>query len=353
MLSVDMSQKNYELPSIYQAIEILQSTTGLDIRVLEIPGLHHDGYLKIRTDEGHFIELPYDVKTPIDRRDQLLRFKTYQSGALLITRSVSSAMAEQCRELNIQFIDYAGNCFIRQRGMYIFISGAKDTTKASQVAERGLTPAALRVVFAILTQPSLLNSNVRRIAEVSLVSHGAAGAALVILEERGFFTNTRTGGRVLSMPERWLDAWTEGYLGRIRPKLEKHRMSSPMSLSEALHRVEAIARISTYSREITLGGEAAAAYHNMGLKPGAITVYIDLKDSNLMRHIAKDLMLRRDVEGKIEVVNIFWNTQELQCFPTVPNALIYADLVGTGDERAMEIASYLRKEICDYVASEA
>ena len=49
---------------------------------------------------------------------------------------------------------------------------------------------------------------------------------------------------------------------------------------------------------------------------------------------------------------MFWNTKELPCFPTVPDALIYADLVGTGDERTMEIATYLRKEICDYVASE-
>jgi hypothetical protein len=346
-LGEDMSLKQYESQSLHKLVEILQRTAGLTIQVLDDTARDHDGYLRIRTDEGQCFDLPYEAKGIVDRRDQLLTFKTLHNGTVLITRSMSSAMAEQCRELNIQFIDHAGNCFLRQSGLYVFIVGVKDTTKAEQVATRGLTPAALRVVFAILAQPSILNSNVRRIAEVSLVSHGAAGAALIVLEEIGFFTTAGTGRRVLTTPERWLDAWTEGYLGRIRPKLERHRMSSPVSLPATIQRV------SPQIREVALGGEAAAAYRDMGLKPGTLTLYIDLNEPNVMRNLVQELKLRRDPEGKIEVVNMFWNANELQSFPTVPDALIYADLVGTGEERTMEIATYLRKEICKYVASEA
>jgi hypothetical protein len=346
-LGKDMSLKQYESQSLHKLVEILQRTAGLTIQVLDDTARDHDRYLRIRTDEGQCFDLPYEAKGIVDRRDQLLTFKALHNGTVLITRSMSSAMAEQCRELNIQFIDHAGNCFLRQSGLYVFIVGVKDTTKAEQVATRGLTPAALRVVFAILAQPSILNSNVRRIAEVSLVSHGAAGAALIVLEEIGFFTTAGTGRRVLTTPERWLDAWTEGYLGRIRPKLERHRMSSPASLPATIQRV------SPQIREVALGGEAAAAYRDMGLKPGTLTLYIDLNEPNVMRNLVQELKLRRDPEGKIEVVNMFWNANELQSFPTVPDALIYADLVGTGEERTMEIATDLRKEICKYVASEA
>jgi hypothetical protein len=348
-----MTLNQYDPSSIYLAIELLQKTTGLHIEVRETPDQQQDGYLQITTDEGRQIQLPYDVKKVIDRRDQLFKFKTYQSGTLLITRSISSTMAEYCRELNIQFIDYAGNCFLSQPGLHIYISGAKNTSKIRNAEERGLTPATLRVVFAILNQPSILNSSVRRIAEISLVSHGAAGIALITLEERGFFISTKAGHRILSMPEQWLDAWTEGYLGRIRPKLKKLRMSSSLPLSEVLQDVEFKATTSTSTHEVTLGGEAAAAFQNMGLKPGSVTLYMDLKVPNTLLHVAQDLMLRRDTTGNIEVIDIFWNTHELPSSPTVPNTLIYADLVKIGDERTMEIASYLRKEICKYVASQA
>jgi hypothetical protein len=72
-----------------------------------------------------------------------------------------------------------------------------------------------------------------------------------------------------------------------------------------------------------------------------------------MRDIVQELKLRRDPAGNIELVDMFWNTSELPCFPTVPDALIYADLVGTGDQRTIEIADELRKEICADVDSKA
>ena len=328
-------------------MEALRRTTGLDASVLEQTISGQDGQFTIRTDEGRSFALPYEVKALIDPRDQLLTFKALHRGALLITASLSIAMAEQCRELGIQFIDHAGNCYLRQPGLIVFFSGAKNTTKIKPAAARGLTPAALRVIFAVLTRPAILSSNVRRIAEIASISHGAAGTALITLEEIGFFTSVKAGRRVLAMPERWLDAWTEGYLGRIRPKLEKHRMSAQVPITTLLERV------SPQMRTVALGGEAAAAHRNMGLKPGALTLYLDLEEPSLLRELAQELKLRRDADGKIELVDMFWNSQELPSFPTVPNALIYADLIGTGDERTIEIATTLRKEICNYVTSAA
>jgi hypothetical protein len=344
----NMPPKQYDASSVRKAMVFLNRTTGLQTQILAQADTGHDESVRITTDAGQSFDLHYAVKTTIDRRDQLVTFKTLHGDALLITRSLSSAMSELCRELNIQFIDHAGNCYLRQPGLFVMVSGSKDPTKGKVAATRGLTPAALRVVLAVLTLPSILNSNIRRIAEVAAISHGAAGAALIMLEELGLLiTSARTGRRLLVMPERWLDAWTEGYLGRIRPKLEKHKMSAPVPIPAVLERVL------PQMHEVALGGEAAAAYRNMGLKPGALTLYIDLDNLSVMRNLVQELKLRRDPEGKIELVNIFWNTKELHCFPTVPDALIYADLVGTGDGRTMEIATSLRKEICSYVTSES
>jgi len=341
-----MSPNDYGLLSAHQAAENLAQTAGLHAQVLSHDTASHDGRIIIGTGEGSTFDLPYDVKTTIDRRDQLLSFKNRHNDAVLITRELSRKMAEQCRELGIQFIDHAGNCYLRQPGLFVFVTGAKETSKLRQTSTRGLTPATLRVVFAVLTCPPILNSNVRRIAEVASISHGAAGSALILLEEAGFFTSAPSGRRILAMPERWLDAWTEGYLGRIRPKLKKYRMSASLPISAVLE------RIGPQYREVVLGGEAAAARAS-GLKPGTITLYIDLRDPAVMRDLVQELKLHRDPEGKIELVDMFWNTRELSSFPAVPAALMYADLIGTGEQRTAEIAAELRKEICADVENKA
>jgi hypothetical protein len=305
-----------------------------------------DGCVSIETD-GRSYELPYEVKTNIDRRDHLLSFKSRHEDKLLITRSLTPVMANQCRELDIQFLDQSGNCFLRQPGLFVFVSGSRELTKEKRIATHGLTPAALRLVFAVLTRPSILNTNVRNIAEVASISHGAAGAALIALEEMGFLNTSTSGRRLLAMPERWLDAWTEGYLGRIRPKLERLRMSSLLPLTTLFD------RITPQMREVALGGEAAAAHLNMGLKPGALTLYVDFQDPLVVRSLVQEFKLHRDANGSVELVSMFWNTRELPCFPTVPDVLIYADLVGTGDQRTMETANALRKLITSHVATEA
>jgi hypothetical protein len=339
-----MAMRRLDPPLVRDAVDALTRTTGMGAQIIGSAAPGEDGRVRISTDAGHSLELPYEVKKTIDRHDQLKSFKTLHRDALLITRSLSTAMTEQCRELGIQFIDLAGNCYLRQPGLFVFVSGTKDLSKTKRAAERGLTPATLRVILAILTLPSILNSNVRRIAEVASISHGAAATALIMLENMGLFTSA-TKGRLLAMPERWLDAWTEGYLGRIRPKLKKHRMSAPGSIAATIERVQ------PQMREVSLGGEVAAAYRNLGLKPAALTLYIDFEDPMVMRNLVQELRLRRDQEGEIELVSMFWNTQELPSFPTVPDALIYADLVGMGDQRSMATAAFLKKEICDYVAS--
>ena len=45
--------------------------------------------------------------------------------ALLVTKAVTPAVAEKLRELNIQFIDMAGNAFLNAPGVYLFIQGNK------------------------------------------------------------------------------------------------------------------------------------------------------------------------------------------------------------------------------------
>lgn len=330
-----------------KAIEALHQTTGLAAHISARQEVEHDGFLVVNTDHEHTYELPFEIKPVIDRRDQLLRFKAQHNNRLLITRSLSNAMVAECRQMELQFIDQAGNCFLRQPGMYVYVSGRREIARENPAVTRGLTPAALHLVFAILTRPDILHTSVRKMAEVASISHGAAGGALAMLERMGFLSSPSPGQRMLVSPQRWLDAWTEGYLGRLRPKLETIRMSSASPLTALIDRVN------PRMHEVALGGEVAAAYRHFGLKPGTLSLYVNFKDPHGLKGLVHELKLRRDPQGPVELVSMFWNTNELQCFPTVPDALIYADLVGLGDARTMEIAEKLRKDICFDVENQA
>jgi hypothetical protein len=291
MVSI-MQGENLSVPSepLHSALSALERLTGLRAS-LEIHRSASDGQITFKSPTGHAATLAYEVKANIDRQDQLAAFEHLHGGALLVTRSLSSAMIEQCRRRDIQFIDLSGNCFLRQPGMFVFVSGRRENVSAQVSATRGLTPAALRVVFAGLSQPAILHGSVRRIAEIANISHGAAGIALVTLEETGLIGKTPSGRRMMVHPERWLDAWTEGYLGRLRPKLTTFRMSAATALSSLLEQVSPV------TQELLLGGEAAAKHAHLGLKPGALTLYIDVQNEHVMRNLVRELKLRRDPDG--------------------------------------------------------
>lgn len=330
-----------------RAMKAFAHTTGLTI-LLTKQQSECDGNMTVACPDGRTLELVFDVKSKVDRRDQLSTFKFQHDGAVLITRALSAVMADQCRQLGIQFLDSAGNCYLNQPGLFVLVSGQKDAAANHVATLRGLTPAALRLMFAVLGKPSLLGTTVRHMADVAAISHGAAGTALRMLEETGLIGKNTTGQRMLVAPGRWLDAWTEGYLGRLRPKLDTYRMSAPIPLASTLDGLSP-----ALHEMIKYGGETAAANLALGLKPGALTLYIDMRQPHVMRDLVQELKLRRDSAGKIELVEMFWNTRELPSFPNVPDALIYADLIGSGDERNLEIAATLKARIIDDVASKA
>lgn len=323
-----------------KATEALCQATGIHAYLSRRDGSGQDALLLVDAGNGSKHAFPFEVKPAIDRRDQLLRFKVQHNGSVLITRSLSNAMVGECRQLDLQFIDQAGNCYLHQPGLYMFVSGRRAVAAENPALRRGLTYAALRLVFAILTRPDILNSSVRKMAEVASISHGAVGGALATLEEMGLLSSPRPGQRMLTMPQRWLDAWTEGYLGRLRPKLETVRMSSANPLATLIDRV------TPRMRSVALGGEVAAAHRHFGLKPGTCSLYVNFEDPHALKALVSELKLRRDPQGPVELVSMFWNTDELPSFPTVPDILIYADLIRIGDARTMEVAEKLRKEIC-------
>jgi hypothetical protein len=206
-----------------------------------------------------------------------------------------------------------------------------------------ITPAAVRMMFAFLAIPSMLNAPYRDISVSVQVSTGAIGKIFEVLEARGFIGVAPDGRRIITSPELMLGEWATGYLSRLRPKLKKFRftISNPndfLGWNPGL-------RVSAW------GGEVAAQMLTKHLNPATFTIYVDMEaEVRALPDLVQRHRLRADPHGPIEVVQPFWNMDYFaDSFPTVPLHLVYADLLGTQDPRNLTVASQLSREVIQHV----
>jgi hypothetical protein len=247
--------------------------------------------------------------------------------------------------LVFQFIDTAGNAYITDgEGILINVAGRRKE-KESLIAAREMTitPAALRMIFAFLADPSMLNAPYRDISTSVQVSTGAIGKVFETLKARRFIGNAPGDKRVITSPEHLLSQWATGYMSRLRPKLKKLRFTAP-DLDYFRNRWSPEFRVSAWS------GEMAAEHHTQHLNPATFTIYMEMDRVDPIPDFVKDYRLRADPHGPIEVVESFWNMDYFaDSFPTVPRHLVYADLLGTHDPRNLLVAQQISRDVIQHV----
>lgn len=252
---------------------------------------------------------------------------------VLLADYVTPETAEVLRRLGQQFIDGAGNAYLRANGLLIWHVGR--ARRSRPPADAHATPAVVRVQFALLARPALIGRSFRTIAQASRTSIGSVQAAVRQLDERGHVT-TRDHERTLVDRARLLDDWLPLYLRILRPKLLLERyVGEPAGwwTSEALDPDVA-----------QWGGEAGAFRLDGYLRPGLTTIYADEVPRGFVR--AHRLQrVRHDAERVgVEVRQRFWNVAEIPSdLPdVVPPVLVYADLLAASDARSVEAAGRIR-----------
>jgi hypothetical protein len=329
------------------ALEALTRTTGLKATVItreptRAIGAHADARIEIRADGKRF-PLLAAVKA-VDRVVGLATVKN-QLGerakqGVLVTRYLTAQLADHCRKaLDLQFIDTAGNAYLRAPGLYIFVRGERPPTKAIAMGTRGGgTATALRVVFVLLCKPELLNAPYRDIVEAADVALGAVGWVFFDLQGRGYVAGgLRKRNRRLLEPDRLLDEWVANFPVKLRPKLNPRRFQAP----DPRWWQEA-----QLGRGAYWGGDVAATKLTGHLKPATYTIYLGAQTRpETVTALVKEHRLRADPRGNVEILDAFWNFElETNQPDVVPPVLIYADLMATLDARNLELAKRLREE---------
>lgn len=277
----------------------------------------------------------------------VLRFPS--KNALLVASYVSDAQAEALRRRGADYIDSVGNMnfdwdrlLIRFRG---FKPQAGQSAKSSVSSlgpdqSRIFSRSGLQVVFALLSWPHLQSTPLRDVATASMTSLGTAHKVIDELEKSGYLYGD-AGRRHLSRGGELASRWVEQYATRLSGKLENGRFSAPDP-----QWWRAVGDFEEYG--VLLGGELAASLLDPYLRPATSTLY---SEEIPVRLLVDSRLRRDDASGDVFLRRKFWRAPSLDdTNGLVPELLIYADLMASGDPRQIEHAERIRRASDRFIA---
>lgn len=349
-----MKLKQQETEILNQAIKVFRTTVcneknglRIDIEAMEPEikkGFRPDA--RVRLARGGIAEtLMVEVKkrlTTATLGAVVHQLERFQQPGLLVTEYVNPKMAERLREMDRPFIDTTGNAYLNTKFIYIFSKGNKLVEPLGKTSKtRAFQPTGLRVVFALLCQKALVKAPYRDIATAADVALGTVGWVMTDLRGQGYLIDMGKRGRRLTEREQLVQRWVTAYPEQLRPKLLIDRFTIP----EAKIWLDTV--IEDY--QAYWGGEVAAAKLTNYLKPEYLTIYVKERAAELQL----EMQLRKDPNGKVELLKTFWGAGcEQPGQDVVPPLLVYADLLATGDPRNIETAKMIYEQQFDRYISE-
>lgn len=318
-----------------RAVRAFQDATGLNAQYQPLVKNEHeypDGIVRI-VNGNQILKLAAEVKATINRtilgliHQQVLRL----GQILLITGYVNPELANALRDEGIPFIDTAGNAFIKEPPLYIFIKGnkPKDEFKGDRT-KRLFKPSGLRVLFTLLNNPGAENNPYRDIATKAKVALGTVGWVFNDLRETGFMLNLGKKQRRLVKKTNLLRRWVEAYPEQLRPKLILGTFK--------MDNWNWWKNMEPADYDAFWGGEVAAAKLTGYLKPEKFAIYTAHPPGNIIY----EHKLKKDPDGNVEILKTFWYfTCETVEIGIAPPLLVYAELLATGDPRNIETAEMI------------
>jgi hypothetical protein len=302
------------------------------VKPLRDPRLRADYLLGIVIQDKQ-IRYYAEIKANVTKADKLLammRKGEFDHPLLLVTKYVNARLADELKQNGTEFIDTAGNAFLNQPPLYIFVKGNKPDTVETPPTKRTFKPAGLKVIFAFLCNPGLENKTYREIAAQTGVALGTVDWIMKELKELRFLLDMGKRGQRLIQKENLLQRWVTTYPEQLRPKLTLGRFRGEYGWWQQK-------TLDPFKAQ--WGGEVAAARLTQYLQPQIITIYTAPQELDQL--LIKN-RLKRDQTGDVEILKRFWKPAETWKYEDLVHPiLIYADLLATGNERNIETAKMI------------
>jgi hypothetical protein len=330
---------------LQQALEAFQKSTGLsavispDFETGNIINIHHKNVKYVfRANVKLNLTKAALTMTALDAANA----QSAVSKQILVARYITPQMSAHIKSLNMPFLDTAGNAYLNEGDLFVYIKGGKLKQHSAQPPlKRPFKTAGLRVIFALLCNPGLEKASFRNISMAANVALGSVSAVVHDLKQIGHLIEIKNQGRQLIQKKELLDKWIMVYPEQLRSKLliSRYEPIEPTS-NNWWQNVEA-------NPNFYWSGEIAAKHFLPELEPSLLTVYIKQPLNEFLHRY----QLRNAPEGKIEILDTFWGFDDKQPSSNrVPPLLIYADLIASGNPKNLETAKHIyEKELLTLV----
>lgn len=261
---------------------------------------------------------------------------------IVVSNYIALEVADEFKHIGINYLDGSGNSYIRNAELLVYISGQKTLHPARTNQSRAFRESGIRLIFMMLCNPDIIHLPNRRLSELAGISVGSVSHVLTELESLNFVLKVG-GGRRLKNLKLLLERWIVSYFDVLRPRLAIKRMDFEFAGDYISWQN---LPIQNSKGRVLWGGETAAAIKTMNLNPKNFTLYTDQN----WKEFAGDLRLIPNDSGNLEILEIFWDEGNVGTLPgLVPELLIYADLVGSGVERNIQIANEILANDLPYI----
>ena len=247
---------------------------------------------------------------------------------LIIAKTIQPRFRQELKKLGLNYIDSAGNAFIKHDAFYIWIDGRKEIYRKQDLKAKAFSKAGLKVIFQFLLDENYINKTIREIAKAADVSLDTVHKTMNGLKELQFLVPLNNYTLQWHKKRSLYDRWINEYDIRLKPGLHVGNFRF-IDEKQFLN----WKKMGFKSVETKWGGEPAGELLTGFLKPEKLTIYTNETRLELI----KNYRMIPDPKGYIEIYDRFWNLVE-QSKDTVPPLLVYTDLINTGNRRNIETA---------------
>ena len=246
---------------------------------------------------------------------------------IVIAKYIQAEIKENLRHNNIAYLEVNGNLFANTGNNFVWIETQKPRAVDKITTNRAFTATGLKVIFHFLMEEQLINKTYRDIAETTGVALGNINYVIHGLKEEGFLINLTKDTYKLTRKKELLTKWIEAYHQYLKPKLKIGTFK--FVNNDALLNWK---ELKLKEGETYWGGEPAGDLLTNYLQPGEFTIYT----TEGRQELIKDYKMLPAENGNVLIYKKFWKFQATE--DTVPEILVYADLIDKADRRKQETA---------------
>lgn len=265
--------------------------------------------------------------------------RTYQMPLLLAARYIPRPTGERLAAAGVNFIDRPGNVHLTLGDdHHVLVLGRREA--ATEPTARRIGPALIQLAFVLLVEPAAADWPLRKLAAAAGIGKTAAATGRERLTRLGLLAQTRDGGLRVADAKHLADEFVIGYGRVLRPHIHVGRFRAQEPDEAAFLKKVVKAAKEQHTDWAVTGG--AAAYAVDRFYRGA---EIPILTRPFTPDLQRALRLVPDRQGAVVILATFgdrWRWQTVGDLHIAHPWLVYAELVNTGDARALEAAAQFR-----------